>query len=488
MNTQRLPFLVLTLITMLSGCMSQNYLDVKQQAESVRDEIKTYSESQVTEQVMNTYRPPISLVPLETETIIPWLKSTVSVNVNGLPLSLVLSQVMEGVDANIWFDGDVNPNKKVTLSFKASRQDVLNLLSRETGYGMKASPNKLTVSQFESETFVFNLPVGQYSGQLGSQSGGQSGNQNIQVSGQYLNAVYTKVDIISDVSTGIRAILKDDLADEEGKLIGSVEVIPSMTSIAVRTTPDRMAQVRNLVDLFQHELSKQVLFDIRILEFRSNIGRERGIDWNLVKDIGGGSLEFYIPGTNTVSQGSGAGLAFKGTGKWDGTTALIKALEEQGSVSTDTPITTLVLNNQPSRIAQTLTKPYFDEIQTENNGEIVTASVTRAEAKEGVDMMLTPKVMRDHVWVRIAGKLTKIVGERPETVHDVTLTFIDTRESEINFTNKLSYGQTVVIGSIKQMTTTAEHSKQFGIDALGGEGTLDATVETLVLLTPMRVD
>ena len=480
----RLPLLILAITAALSGCMSQNYQDTKQSADNVHDEIGRHLAQSATGQVSNITRPPLTLTPLKSERQIPWLNESLSVNVSGLPLSLVLSQVMAGVDANIWFDGDVNPNKLVTLSFSSNRQDVLNLLSRETGYGMNASKDKLSVSKFESETFVLTLPSGQYSGQLGSQSGGQ----DTKVTGQFLNTAYAQVDIVTEISQGIKAILKDDDNEDEDKLVGSVEVIPSMTTIAVRTTPDRMVRVRSLVDSFEAELSKQVLLDIRVLEFRSNKGRERGIDWNLVKDIGGGSLEFYIPGTNTITQGGSAGLAFKGTGKWDGTTALIKALEQQGTVSTDTPITALVLNNQPSRIAQTLTTPYLYEVKAENNGDIVTASVTRATEKEGVDMMITPKVMRDYVWLRIAGKLTKIVGDKEEVVYDARLRFLDTRESELNFTNKLRYGQTVVIGSIKQMTTTAEHTKQFGIDALGGEGTQLATIETLVLLTPKRVE
>ncbi|NSM26907.1 hypothetical protein HT094_22690 [Shewanella sp. ZOR0012] len=93
-----------------------------------------------------------------------------------------------------------------------------------------------------------------------------------------------------------------------------------------------------------------------------------------------------MPGTNTVSQGSAYGMAFKGTGKWDGRLRFIKALEKQGTVSTETPITALALSNQPSRIAQTLTKPYLYEVKSESNENVVSASVTRATQSEGVDI------------------------------------------------------------------------------------------------------
>ncbi len=78
--------------------------------------------------------------------------------------------------------------------------------------------------------------------------------------------------------------------------------------------------MRDLIHVFKKEFQHQTFFDIQVLEFRSNHGKERGIDWNVLRDIGSatGSLEFVIPGTNTISQGSTYGLAFKGAGKWDG--------------------------------------------------------------------------------------------------------------------------------------------------------------------------
>lgn len=479
----------------LAGCVSQHYTDTKADADNVHQRIGAHSQIKHTSQVQTISRPPISTVPLVVKQHIPWLDDPVSIKANAMPLSMVIAQVLNGAERhgkgiNVWFDGDVNPNKLVTLSFKSSREDVLNLIARQTGYGITPSATKIAINRFESETFVITLPPGTYSGQLGSQgaavSSGGVGNTNTRIEGQYLNTTFTDIDVVTEISRGIEALLKDDDSDD-AKLIGSVQVVPALTAITVRTTPDRMTQVRTLVSGVQAQLGQQVAFDIRVLEFRSNLGKERGVDWNVIKDIGDGSLEFIIPGTNTISQGSAYGMAFKGSGKWDGTTAFIKALEKQGSVSTETPITALALSNQPARIAQTMTTPYLYEVKSEANDNVVTASVTRATQSEGVDIMITPKVMDDAVWLRIAGKFTKIVGDRSEVVYDATLRFLDTRESEINFTNKLLYGQTVVIGSIKQVSTTAEMSKNFGVNALGGEGTKSDTVETLVLLTPRKV-
>jgi hypothetical protein len=208
-----------------------------------------------------------------------------------------------------------------------------------------------------------------------------------------------------------------------------------------------------------------------------------------VRDIGDGTLNFIIPGTSTTSGliSSGSGLAFQGSGKWDGTTAFIKALEQQGTVSTDTPISVLTLSAQPARISQTVDTPYLSDISTDITDTTTSTSTTRGNVVEGIDMMVNTNVKDDFVWIRTAGKLTKIAGDSTEVISDATLRFISTRSADLSFTNKLRYGQTVVIGSVKQQTQTANKSSSLGIDGLGSQASGQETVETLVLLTPRRV-
>ena len=484
MNKRKLVSVMLSAALAISGCTSKRFDDVKAQADSVHDEIVKTTTIPKRSKVANIERPPVSIIPLKKEIRIDWLDEYVSIKANDIPLSLAISQVMNGEDISIWFDGDVDPNSSVTLAYSGKREDVLNLIASQTKLGIKPLPNKLEIRKFESETFVINVPPGKYSGQQGSQGKNAADSKGaIKVEGQYLNVAFTEVDPINELSKGIEGILKKD-GGKEGELVGSINAIPAMTLVTVRTTPSRMTEVRKLVAEFQDELNKQVVIDIRVLEFRSNLGHERGIDWEAVKNVGEGTLKFYVPGTNVLSANSLSGVAFEGSGKWDGTSALIKVLEKQGSVATTTPVSQTVLNNMPSRISQTMTRPNVSEIKSESNENVVSATATVEKQVEGVDMMVTPKVGRDFVWLRVSGKLTKNVGERKQVIANNELTFIDTRESEINFTNKLRYGQTVVLGSVRQTSTTAEVSSQFGTNALGGEGTQKSVVETLVLLTP----
>lgn len=473
-------------LAILSGCVSQDYKDSKSQAQSIQKEIEAARSSALLENVSFIDRPPAITTPITKDILPGWLKTQSGVRSHNLPLSVVLSNLLKGTDVEIWFDQDVDPNTPVQLTMQGTRQSLLNVLGSQTDYGFIPVGNKLEVRRYLSENFVLNIPTGQYSGQQGSKGASSNSEDNSKVDGQYINVTYNDVEITGQVAAAIRSLLRKDDGNGD-ELIGAVEPIPSLTALAVRTTPSRMAQVRQLFNQYQQELSKQVLLDIRILEFRSNLDHDQGIDWNLVRAIGEGTLNFVIPGTNATTSANSYGLAFEGVGKWDGTTALIKALEQQGTVSTETPISFLTLSSQPGRISQTTSTPYLSDISTEITDTTTSTSTTRGEVVEGVDMMVNANVQDDFVWLRTNGKLTKIASDTRETVNETQLRFIGLRSADLNFTNKLRYGQTVVIGSIKQASTTASRSSSFGLDGLGSQVSNRETVETLVLMTPRKV-
>ncbi|MEZ9619647.1 hypothetical protein [Vibrio sp. 10N.261.55.C9] len=226
-----------------------------------------------------------------------------------------------------------------------------------------------------------------------------------------------------------------------------------------------------------------------MLEFRSNLGHDRGIDWNIVRDIGGdNSLSFFIPGTSLVSGSSSPGFAFTGGGKWSGSTALINALNQQGQVSTETPITILVQNHQTNHITQERIIEFVENISSDSDEGVITTDTERGKRSEGVDFIVVPNIQRDHVYLRTSGMLTKIESLETQEVGGETLVFPQMREAKINFANKLKYGQTIVVASVSQIDTTTEESTFLGIPFLGGNSAVKQRVDTLVLLTPRRAD
>lgn len=475
---------ILVSMTLLQGCVSQSYLDNKKQAEQLQRHMDGVRPTGVLTNVESISRPPINLTPIEAGHPISWLNDNIHVQVARLPLSLVLDTVLKGTGAQVIFSSDVHANTLVSINADTTRQNILNLLSSQTGYGFAPTEHSLSVQRYLTETFMINLPTGTVTSQQGSQGETSGEGENTKVEGQFINAAIESQNAFNEIAHAIKVVLKSD--SEDNKLVGDVQSVPSMGSITVRTTPSRMAQVRQVVESFQQELAKQVLLEITVLEFRSNLGKDQGIDWQLLKKVGDGTIKFLIPGTTATATGNPAGLAFTGTGKWDGTTAFIKALEEQGTVSTQTPISMLTISGHPARISQTTTTPYLSDVSTEVTQTSTSTSTTRAKVVEGVDMMVNAKVQKGVVSLRVTGKLTKISGDTTEKIKDATLRFIKTRDADLSFVNKLRYGQTVVIGSIKQQSTGANKRSSFGIDGLGMQSASNETVETLVLLTPRR--
>jgi len=466
---------------LMMGCASQEYDDAMTLNQSVQDTITEKTTLNKPSKVTYIKKPPVFLAPVVEKYNREWLKEPITVNISERPLSLVLEEVMADTGVPIYFGEGVQPNKAVTLNFSQERENVLNLIARDTGYGIEFRNERLEVTKTITRMFTLNIPTGVASGQLGSQ-GNASGEDAVRIEGQYLNVLFDEVNITQEVADTIKDLLGGD--DDKDS---TVTVSVNTTTLIVKTSPDKMQEVQQVIDHYQAELSKQVLLDIQVLEFRSNLGSERGIDWNVVKNVGEGTLQFFVPGTSTITQGAGYGMAFTGSGDWSGTQSFIKVLEKQGSVSTQTPVTALVLNNQPAKITQQIVEPYVDEITSDSSEGVVSGGFTRAKESEGIDMMVSAKVQSDDVWLRLSGQLQKIVIRENREIFENQANFLTVQKSEINFVNKLRYGQTFVIASVKQTTSTAERTKNFWSSMFGGTGSNNETVETLVLLTPRKV-
>ncbi|KLV03491.1 hypothetical protein ABT56_18825 [Photobacterium aquae] len=485
MNT-KIKTLIIVLAVLSNGCVSDRYRTAVVDNNQLKKEIDSYTVQQDSPKVSFVTTSYIDASPYKQVVPSPkWLETPVSIDVTNQPVSSLLTYILKDTDVEVVYDEGVKLNKPITVTSSGSRETVLNAIAKQADYGVNFTDSRLTMTAFVSDTFNINLPSGVYSGQLGTsesenKSDGDTGGEP-KIDGQFLSVAYRAVDVFNEIQKGIESIISTNKES-------SVQSVPSLSLINVRTTPSRMAEVRNFVNIYQEKLGKQAVFDVRVIEFSSNLGQEQGIDWNIVREIGDGTLQFFIPSTSTISDGAGYGLSFMGKGKWDGTTAFIKALESQGSVTTSTPITGLVLNHQPAKISQTNTTPFTSEINTDVSEGVVSTEIKRDKVSVGVDLMLTPNIMDDYVWLRISGKLSKITKDKTETYGDNSIRFIDTQESEINFTNKLRYGQTYVIASVKQKRILNDKLASFGFDFLGGHSSLNEVTETLVLLTPRRAD
>jgi hypothetical protein len=490
-NNTKNVFMISLLTLALMGCEALGFNEYgKRNAESsellakIEQERGYFSD---TSKVVRIEQPPVLLTPLDEVIDTSYLKRSVSVSQSRVPLSLIMDDLLSQVGVNAWYGDGIAMDAPVTLNYEGALSGALNALERQLNIGFSPEDKLVKVERFVSKTFELELPPGMINDQIGaseSSSGGDEEEGETKIEGQFVTLSNSDVDVFSEVAEGIKALLaqdpeltkgEDSSGGESDSLVGSVQAIPALSRIVVRTTPSRMAEVNTFVYDSKASLTRQVAIEVQVLEFRSNLGHNRGVDWNLIRDIGSGnSLNFFIPGTDIISNSVNPSFAFTGGGKWDGTTALINALNKQGQVSTETPISILVQNHQTNHVTQ--------------KGTIEFVENTKSNSDEGVDFIVVPNVQRDYVYLRASGLLTKIESLVREEVAGEIQTFPRMRESKINFANKLKYGQTVVIASVSQIDTSTEENTFLGIPFLGGTSAKTQRVDTLVLLTPRRAD
>ncbi|TKF94372.1 type II and III secretion system protein, partial [Vibrio sp. F13] len=249
--------MTIPLLLMLSGCISQDYLDRKENAESVQasmDQARSEASTPLGN-VRYLSKPPANPTPIERNTAPEWLQERVRLKAESLPLSLVLSMLLDGTEIEVAFDPDVNPNTPVTLNAEASRQSLLNRIGSATRYGLTPQDKTLKVGYYQSETFTLTLPPGAMSGQQGSESesSGSGEEDDTQAAGQYLITTYDSVEVVKEVAGAVEAVLTDE-NESDDTLVGSVKVVPGLTALTVRTTPSRMAQARRVIASYQAEL------------------------------------------------------------------------------------------------------------------------------------------------------------------------------------------------------------------------------------------
>nr|WP_014343599.1 hypothetical protein [Aliivibrio fischeri]AEY78185.1 hypothetical protein [Aliivibrio fischeri] len=504
-NNTKNVFMISLLTLALMGCEALGLNEYgKRNAESsellakIEQERGYFSD---TNKVVRIEQPPVSLTPLDEVIDTSYLKRSVSVSQSRVPLSLMMDDLLSQVGVSAWYGDGIAMDSLVTLHYEGALSGALNALERQLNIGFSPEEKRVKVERFVSKTFELELPPGMISDQIGASESSGSGDEEegeTKIEGQFVTLSNSDVDVFSEVAEGIKALLaqepeltkgKDSLGGDNDSLVGSVQAIPALSRIVVRTTPSRMAEVNTFVSDSKASLMRQVAIEVQVLEFRSNLGHNRGVDWNIIRDIGGGnSLSFFIPGTDIISNSVNPSFAFTGGGKWDGTTALINALNKQGQVSTETPITILVQNHQTNHVTQENIIEFVENTKSNSDEGVVTTETERGKRREGVDFIVVPNVQRDHVYVRASGLLTKIEALVREEVAGEIQTFPRMRESKINFANKLKYGQTMVIASVSQMDTSTEENTFFGIPFLGGTSAKTQRVDTLVLLTPRRAD
>ncbi|MBU4611358.1 hypothetical protein IMZ29_12715 [Achromobacter sp. GG226] len=208
--------------------------------------------------------------------------------------------------------------------------------------------------------------------------------------------------------------LQADVQDILGAVASRIEPLMSAagrlaaqgegTALIVATdTPEALARIADYLDRENRAATRRVrlVFEEVTLTLRDDA--EAGIDWNLVYAAARAGGAFAGPlGLAAPAAGSLSGDVT--SGRWDGSSAIVRALSQVGVVSRHTSIPLVTLNRRPVTHAVRTTFSWIDQVRTTamatvdeggGVGALPSVSVSQKEETVGQFLTLLPAVQED---------------------------------------------------------------------------------------------
>jgi type IVB pilus formation R64 PilN family outer membrane protein len=513
--------LILFLVTIfVSGCNNpvyyqteSNVADVKQRittARKISNESGKPIPSLVVNQGLYVDRTPINLSKDPS-----WLKNRIILRGDQLPFSYYSRTIASGGGHNVLthYQVGLDESAMISMNYTGTVKGALDLLAAKTGYVYSVNGNSVYWQAYITKTFDVAFMPGASDYMMGKSSSSSSAGSSQQGSGttvqamiddsasaQYSNLKGT-LSVWKDLSTTIKELLSPK---------GTVIVSESTTTITVRDKPTNVDLVSKYIANLNENLSRQVLVKVQVLDIALNTDFTWGINWNAIKQTLGQQFQLVSnEGTPiSIKPFGGKPVPTIGTnmneGDTTGVTALINALTQQGKVSVVTEPRVVCLNNQVSVIRIVSQEGYLASVQnttvagasgTGASGTI-TSQITPGALITGLTLYVLPKIMGDKVFLQVNADLsTKVSIEAISSATGGTPAANSTAGSTIqvpNFTQKqfnqrsmIDSGETLIISGYRQLSNTANAMQLMNSQALGGKGSTQVEVETIVLITPI---
>lgn len=444
-----------------------------------------------------------------------WYTAPVTINGAQMPFSFYLSQLLGNAPVNVHVDPGVNSARMVTLHYSGTVKGALAELSAKSNYFYDYDIAKNTITWSALQTKIFDISfipgVSKYSvgpsggvsiagssssSSSGSSSGSSSSSAGIDITatGEYSNIGNDNLSVWDDMKNTVTTLLSPQ---------GKLSVSQATTTITVRDHPSNISDVSHYLAKMNKILSKQVHFDVQVLDVQLNKQFQYGIDWNDIAykfSHNGGQIAFNgsfatTSGAVLTAPPQSAGTYTPG-GKWSGN-IVIKALEEQGKVTVVTQPSLTTLNDQVAQIAIQTQQSYLASQTTTltgGNDSLSQESLTPGTVTYGFQMYLLPKIQDDKVYLQISSVLSDLISLTVVTQTGQTSTDENSTTNAIqvpnlaqkNFNQRsvLRNGQTLVLAGFRNLKSNNQKDTVAGLTPLGGLAAQSNNEELVVLITP----
>lgn len=390
-----------------------------------------------------------------------------------------------------------NNTDEFELNYTGSLTGLLDQIGARFGINWEYKESTgIEYSRLVTRSFVIKANAGDttFTSSLGK--GGSSG-------GSFSSDAQVKMNSTFSVWEGIQRSL-----DTIKSPVGKFTVSQATGSVTITDTKDVIDLAEQIISIENEMLTKQVAIRLEMYSVTSTDDREVGVDWTAVYSVFSGlapqfSLNAVAPASLTSALTGSFGLSIlapvsgeNGLSSFNGSQALIKALEGQGKVARMQSVSAMTLNRQPVPIGVTDQVAYLART-TPTAGGIGGASSPGLEPGQittGFLVNLLPTVLDSNsVLLQFSIDLTELkrIGII-STGFGTTLQSIQTPEvSGTQFVQRvaLKAGTTLVLSGFER---TRDEYTQRGVTenpALGGSFVGKKTRESIVImLTPVLVD
>ncbi len=400
----------------------------------------------------------------------------VFIDVNELPIDMVIRQLAEQADVNLIKSPKVTGNVTVTLT-DVSLEEALRCILDMHGCDYVVGKNIIRILSREEmpelyerlETRTFEIKY-------------------------------------ADITEVVKA-LKEIVSKPPDGMVSSVQG----TSIVIVTDIEsKIKDVEKLIEKIDR-MTPQVLVEVRIYDITSKDKLDLGVEWQAGRDTTYGATGITGVGTNPTGGETdpfGTGIFSGATGKTSGTTGALRFGWLNATVDIDVLLRAqqndinakllanpriLVLDNETASIKIVSELPYQELTESAQGGTIGTTAFKEV----GVELVVTPHLAARDEMIRLNLKPTFSVKVDDVTFRSGVLEYpqpvVDKREADT--TLLIKNGRTVVLGGLRKKEVTQQINKiplLGDVPLLGAlfrfEGEDTVISELVVFITPRIVE
>jgi MSHA type pilus biogenesis protein MshL len=285
-------------------------------------------------------------------------------------------------------------------------------------------------------------------GAMGGSGGGGGGSVGGNVSGSSMNLrLDNSIEFWKELEEQVKKLLTET---------GRTNTAINMTAGVIQVTdrPSALKRVENYLGQLTQSVSRQVDIEAKIYDVTLNDQFQFGIDWQRIVESGGGQLMFG--GLPTITAPSGAfslqkeSLAVSFTDSK--TSVILKALQEQGSVSVVSQPRLRTLNNQTAIMKVGRDEPFFTQVSqvvASAGAEVSQTGDILSVITVGTVLSITPQISTNG-WISldISPAITSLVDTITSPSGNSSAPVLDIKQTSTIV--RVRDGQTIVIGGLIQ--------------------------------------